>query len=156
MSPEQPQDTEAEPQSSPEPPEPEISEHNGSFLPGQLASSSISLESVDAILRDGSNRGRSILHIAAYFSKGKTTEDNADFLCREYKNGGKGFTFGEQKVSAWFDESGIRLGVGKSALQARDAVHITWEQAAARIKELFDAGLYIRVVYFPRYLDPGH
>ena len=138
------------------PPEQELSELDNSFLSEELASSAISLESIDSILRAGGNSKDSILHIASYFSKGKTPEENAEFLQREYKSGGKGFQFGNQQISAWFNESGITLGVGKSAVQSRDSVHLSWEQVETRIRELFYAGLYVSRDTFKQAVENEH
>ncbi|MDR1703659.1 MAG: hypothetical protein LBS19_03100, partial [Clostridiales bacterium] len=106
----------------------------------------------DTILRDGGNDRNSVLRIAAFFSKDLSPEENAAFLRREYLSGrygrniepgGKGYQFSGVKTSVWFDETGITIGRGSSALEARDSTHITWEQAAARVKELYNAGRYV-------------
>lgn len=116
----------------------------------------LSAAELDAILRDGGNDRKSLLHIAAYFIKGKTTAENAEFLAREYKKGGKGFQFGEKQISVWFDETGLTLGRGKTALQSTDSVHITWEQAAIRIRALLDAGQYVPHDVFDEAIDNEH
>jgi N12 class adenine-specific DNA methylase len=117
-----------------------------------LSTSSITPDEVDSILRDGGNGRNSVLRIAAFMAKNKTPEENAAFLRREYlvgrwgrseEPGGKGFQFGTQPTSLWFDESGITVGRGKSALSARDFVILTWEQAAERVKALYDAGRFV-------------
>ena len=117
-----------------------------------LANSAITLPDVDAILRDGGNAKDSHLRIAAFYMKSRQPEENAGFLHREYLMGqygrtprmsGKGFKFGDKQVSAWFEETGISLGIGNSARTAKDYIHITWDQAAARIHELLSAGHYL-------------
>ena len=118
-----------------------------------LSTSSITLDEVDSILRDGGNDKNSILRIAAHFAKNLPNEDNAAYLPFEYLEGrfgsrektpgGKGYKFGAQETSVWFDENGITIGRGKSALLASDYVTLTWEQAAERVKTLYDMGMYV-------------
>ena len=125
----------------------------GTRLMEAISTSSVTMDEVDSILRDGGNSENSVLRIAAHFSKGLTPEENAAFLRREYlmgrydrreeEPGGKGFQFGSQQTAVWFDENGILIGRGKSALSASDRAHITWEQAAERVKALYDAGQYV-------------
>jgi len=125
-------------------------------LTDTLIGTFLSTVELDTILRDGGNDRNSILHIAAYFMKDKTPVENAEFLAREYRKGGKGFQFGDKQIAVWFDEAGLTLGRGKSALQARGSVHITWEQAAVRIRELLDAGQYVNHDIFDEAIDNEH
>ena len=118
-----------------------------------LSTSSLSADEVDCILRDGGNSGGSVLRIAAHFAKNLPPGADADFLRDEYLRGrhkhnssyygGKGFQFGNDKISVWFDENGITIGRGDSALYARGSAQITWDRAAERIRQLYDSGLYI-------------
>jgi len=103
---------------------------------------SISQQIIDEILTSGGNESDSIYRIIAYFKKDYTPADNAAFLEREYKIGGKGFVFNNNHVSVWFNERGIHTAYGDTALNAADATLITWEQAAKRIRELLDLGRY--------------
>jgi N12 class adenine-specific DNA methylase len=130
-----------------DPPE-TFSQVGKSSIEEAISTSSITMDEVDSILRDGGNRKNSVLRIAAHFAKGK--DDNAEFLRREFIHpyredipSGKGFDFGGKRISVWFDERGISLGIGKSALGERNAVTISWEQAAARVNELSYGGQYI-------------
>jgi len=126
-----------------------------------LKGSSITAQEVDAILRDGGNfdnhylfdcpfHSRSALRIAAHFAKG--LDDNAAYLKREYITGryereyiesGKGFSFGNRHVCAWFGQDGISLAVGVTAKNNIHRVTIPWEAAAARVDELMREGQYI-------------
>jgi len=129
----------------------------GTRLSEHLSASSITLDEVDAILRDGANdfwgKNHSTLRITAHFSKGLSHEDNTAFLRREYLRGphdrreddpeGKGFQFGTTQTAVWWDASGITIGRGKSAHSATDYVILTWEQCAERVKALYDAGQYV-------------
>ena len=108
---------------------------------------------VDYILRDGGNEQNSVLRITAHFAKNLPLQANADYLRDEYllgrykyhrtRDSGKGFQFGNDKISIWFDGSGIKIGRGDSAIYARDSVLVTWEQAAERVRQLYDSGHYV-------------
>ena len=118
-----------------------------------LSTSSITLGEVDSILRDGGNDSKSILRIAAFFAKNLSSEENAEFLRNEYLGGrwgwrnntpgGKGYQFGSKPTAVWFDDNGVAIGRGKSALFATDFAVITWEQVALRVKELYDTGMFV-------------
>ncbi|MDR1668373.1 MAG: N-6 DNA methylase, partial [Oscillospiraceae bacterium] len=119
------------------------------------------MDEVDAILRDGGNlddhyltvlpsESRSALRIAARFAKG--LEGNADFLRDEYLLGrhghsfaesGKGFSFGNRNVCAWYTAEGVELAIGTTAHNNLHRVLIPWEDAAARIDELMREGRYV-------------
>lgn len=88
--------------------------------------------------------------------KDKTPAENADFLRREYRKGGKGFEIDGEQLAVWFDEAGMTLAKGRTALQAYDSVHITWEQAAVRIRELLAAGQYISQAMLDQAIDNEH
>ena len=103
---------------------------------------SVSQQIIDEVLTSGGNEINSVLRIAAYFKKDHMTAANADFLKQEYGSGGKGFIFGGNHVSVWFDDSGIRIAAGDTVLTDA-ASRVTWEQAARRIRELLDMGRYM-------------
>lgn len=103
----------------------------------------ISQQVIDEALCLGGNRRGSTLNIAAKFKKQLTPEENAAFLKREYRYGGHGFMFEGQPVSMWWDENGIRIAVGNTAIESKSAVIVTWEQAAKRIGELLQNGRYL-------------
>jgi len=104
---------------------------------------SISQQIIDEVLTSGGNEENSVHRIVSYFKKDHKTTDNADFLKQEYGSGGKGFLFGGNHVAVWFNDSGIHVAVGDTALNAADASLVTWEQAARRIRELLDMGRYM-------------
>ena len=104
---------------------------------------SISQQIIDEILTSGGNEINSVHRIVSYFKKDHTSADNADFLQQEYGSGGKGFIFGGNHVSVWFNNSGIHVAVGDTTLNADNPALITWEQAAKRIRELLDMGRYM-------------
>ena len=119
-----------------------------------LATSSITSDEVDSILKDGGNAWKnSIQRITAHYAKYLPSQENVDYLRDEYlrgrykyhsiTEGGKGFQFGNNKISVWWNEDGIKIGCGDSAIFAHDFALITWEQAAERIQQLYDAGHYV-------------
>jgi len=103
---------------------------------------SISQQIIDEVLTSGGNELNSPLRIVSYFKKDHPTSENADFLRQEYRRGGKGFIFGGNHVSVWFDESGIRIATGDTVLTPA-ATLVTYEQAAKRVRELLDMGRYM-------------
>jgi hypothetical protein len=104
----------------------------------------VSRQIIDEVLTGGGNGENSVHRIASYFKKDHALSENAAFLKKEYGEGsGKGFIFGDDRVSVWFSGSGIHIAVGDTALNAEDATIVTWEQAAVRIRELLDLGRYM-------------
>jgi len=95
------------------------------------------------VLTAGGSEVNSPHRIVSYFKKDHDTAGNAAFLKGEYGNGGRGFIIGGNRVSIWFNESGIHIAVGDTALNADAATLVTWEQAAKRIRELLDMGRYM-------------
>ena len=67
---------------------------------------------------------------------------NAKFLKSHYGTNGAGFFFDGEQISVWYDENGINIAKGNTA-QKSSATHLTWEQAAKRIRELLDLGRYM-------------
>lgn len=95
---------------------------------------------IDETLCLGSNREHSRLTICAYFKKDKP--DNARFLAEHYGENGAGFYLNGKKYALWYNAEGIRIAEGESARRSSAAL-ISWEQAAARIRELLDLGRYM-------------
>ena len=135
-----------------EPPSDTLSQIETSSIAELLSTSSITMDEVDSILRDGGNDSNSVLRITAHFVKNMTPEENADFLRREHLSGrwghegepgGKGYKFNNHSVCMWFDNDGISLAVGVTAKNNMHKVIIPWEAAAARISELMLTGQYI-------------
>lgn len=101
---------------------------------------SVSQQIIDEVLAGGSNSKDSILKICVEFSKNRSLADKAEFLKTEYKTGGKGFIFNDVNISAWWNDNGISITQGKSAINTDETLY--WEQAAKRIDELLDLGRY--------------
>ncbi len=96
---------------------------------------------IDEVLCDGTNDKDSIIEICIEFSKDKAVESKAEFLKTLYKTDGKGFIFDGRKVSAWWNNEGIRISYGDTA-NINTAQLISWEDAAKRIDELLDLGRF--------------
>ena len=101
----------------------------------------ISQQIIDEALCIGANDTNSTLDIAMFFRRDRGTEYNAKFLKSHYGTNGAGFFFDGEQISVWYDESGFNIARGTTA-QKSSATHITWEQAAKRIRELLDLGRY--------------
>ncbi len=102
---------------------------------------SVPQQVIDEVLCDGTNEENSVLEICIEFSKNKSMEEKAAFLQKLYDTDGKGFILDGVKVSAWWDEAGIRIAFGGSA-QSERATLLSWEAAAERIDALLDLGRY--------------
>ena len=97
-----------------------------------IEQSGISLDTVDAMLRDGGNKSDSVMRITAHYMKGKTPAENAAFIAREYGQGGKGLRIDGQRFTSWFDDAGFTVAEGPSALYPMKSVHLTWEQVESQ------------------------
>ena len=102
---------------------------------------SIPQEDIDQVLRFGSNTENSRMRVAAEFMKQKSPEEIAAFLQKEY-HGGYGVKGRDSDISAWYAEDGIHLSMGLSARYVQYAQVISWEDAAARIEEMLDTGIF--------------
>ena len=102
----------------------------------------VSQQIIDEALCFGANDRNSTLDIAMFFRRDRGTAYNAAFLKRHYGTNGTGFIFQGEHISVWYDESGIKVSRGDYANRS-GATLVTWEQAAKRIRELFDMGRYM-------------
>ena len=108
----------------------------------QPAAFFVSDEIVDDVLRTGSGRKNTLFHITAKLVEGIDHGELRSFLIQEYGTGGKGFEFSGQKFSVWYDGDGMRFRRGESARHNYDRM-LTWEEAANRIQDMYDAGTYV-------------
>lgn len=99
-------------------------------------------ERIDATLRTGGGRDNSRKRIFAKYQQGKTPEEMTEFLKKEYQTTGKGFTFDGQPVSAWFDESGMKLGYGTSAKE-QPLLSMDWAEIEKRVRAMVEQGTYM-------------
>ena len=103
---------------------------------------SLDQEQIDTILRSGGGRNNSRKRIFAKYRQGKTSEEMAEFLKNEYQTTGKGFELGEHPISIWFDESGMRVGYGMSAMQ-NTIVRMDWHEVEVHVRKMVENGTYI-------------
>lgn len=97
---------------------------------------------IDHILRTGGNQNNSIFRIVSMYQKEKNTEENIAFLQKEFGTGGKGLYLGGTKVSVWYNEQGIHIAKGETALYAKNKQLISWENVEKRITELLSEGQF--------------
>ena len=103
---------------------------------------SLPQEQLEAILRTGGGRDNSRSRNYAKYQQGKTPEEMAEFLKNEYKTIGKGFDFGENPISVWFNESGMSIGYGMSARENPVAV-MGWQEVEGIIRSMVENGSYM-------------
>ncbi len=106
------------------------------------AAFSLPKEQVEAILRTGGGRDNSRSRIYAKYQQGKTPEEMAEFLKNEYRTTGKGFDFGSNPISVWFNESGMSIGYGMSARENPVAV-MGWQEIEGVVRSMVENGSYM-------------
>ncbi len=100
-------------------------------------------EVIDRILTSGGNERTSALRIFAQYEEGRSADEIAQFLSKEYGKGGKGFTINGAAYSLWFDQNGLAVGSGKTARFNSDSVRLTWAESEVRIRALIRKGNFI-------------
>ena len=106
------------------------------------AAFSLPQEQLEAILRTGGGRDNSRSRIYAKYQQGKTPEEMAEFLKNEYGTTGKGFDFGSNPISVWFNESGMSIGYGMSAKENPVAV-MDWQEIEGVVRSMVENGSYM-------------
>ena len=106
------------------------------------AAFSLPKEQLEAILRTGGGRDNSRSRIYAKYQQGKTPEEMAEFLKNEYRTTGKGFDFGSNPISVWFNESGMSIGYGMSAKENPVAV-MGWQEIEGVVRSMVENGSYM-------------
>ena len=99
-------------------------------------------EQLDTILKSGGGRDNSRKRIYAKHQQGKTPEEMAEFLKKEYGTTGKGFEFEGKQISVWFDEQGMSIGHGTSALE-RLVLTMGWQEIEKEIRSQVENGVYM-------------
>ena len=99
-------------------------------------------EWVEIILRSGGGRENNRKRIYAKYQQGKNKTEMAAFLKKEYGETGKGFEFDGTQVSAWFDESGMTVGHGTSALENPE-LKMDWREVEEKIRSQVENGTYM-------------
>ena len=123
-----------------------------SYTPSAF-STFIMQEDVDHILRMEGNADHARMVIATEFSKGKSTEEMADFLKSTF-HGGNGIITDNGRYSVWYAEDGIHIATGDASRYLFYAKVVSWDEAAERIGQLLEQGEYATNVELAE--APGH
>ena len=102
----------------------------------------ITVEQIEEILRTGGGKENSRKRIYHKYQTGKTPEEMADFLQKEYGETGKGFQLGGEQISVWFNEDGMYAAHGTSAFEHTE-LHLSWSAVESVIRGQIEAGSYI-------------
>lgn len=78
----------------------------------------------------------------AKYQQGKSPEEMAAFLQKEYGTTGKGFEFDGKQVSVWFNEQGMTVGHGTSALE-NPKLTMSWQEIEQQIRTQVESGTYM-------------
>ena len=97
---------------------------------------------IEEILRTGGGKENSRKRIYHKYQTGKTPEEMAAFLQKEYGETGKGFQLGGEQISVWFNEDGMYAAQGTSAFEHTE-VHLSWSAVESVIRGQIEAGSYI-------------
>ena len=97
---------------------------------------------IEEILRTGGGKENSRKRIYHKYQTGKTPEEMADFLQKEYGETGKGFQLGGEQISVWFNKDGMYAAHGTSAFEHTEA-HLSWNAVESVIRGQIEAGNYI-------------
>ena len=97
---------------------------------------------IEEILRTGGGKGNSRKRIYHKYQTGKTPEEMADFLQKEYGETGKGFQLGVEQISVWFNKDGMYAAHGTSAFEHTE-LHLSWSAVESVIRGQIEAGSYI-------------
>ncbi len=107
----------------------------------------ISNDMISYVLRCGSPERGSLSRIVAQYQKGKSDEENAEFLRKEFGNDGRGYIFNTSDfsktahLSSWFDDFGIKITLGDNVDEnGIPNSKIPWLIAARRINDLLENG----------------
>jgi N12 class adenine-specific DNA methylase/adenine-specific DNA methylase len=102
----------------------------------------ITAEQIEEILRTGGGKKNSRKRIYHKYQTGKTPEEMAAFLQKEYGETGKGFQLGGEQISVWFNKDGMYAAHGTSAFEHTEA-HLSWSAVESVIRGQIEAGNYI-------------
>ena len=101
-------------------------------------SNPISQREIDTFLIHGGNHEDGRLAVIAEFSKGKSLEEQANFLKEIYK-GANGLEIEGRKISVWFGKEGAIFKDGDEA-RYREGQIVSWKNLANNINNLLDRG----------------
>lgn len=116
-----------------------ISEAESDF--STLFASSFSQSETDSFLLVGSNSENARMRIATEYMKQKDISELSEFLKTMY-HGGYGIVADGKELSAWYAEDGIHISKGTTSRYSTSAFVLSWEEAATRIGEMLDEGVF--------------
>ncbi|MGN0545960.1 MAG: SNF2-related protein [Acutalibacteraceae bacterium] len=116
-----------------------ISEAESAF--STLFASSFSQSETDSFLLVGSNSENARMRIATEYMKQKDISELSEFLKTMY-HGGYGIVADGKELSAWYAEDGIHISKGTTSRYSNSAFVLSWEEAATRIGEMLDEGIF--------------
>ena len=102
----------------------------------------VSQEVIDNLLRLGGCTRKSAQRIYGFYRRANDQQENVAFLKREYETDAIGMMIGDRKVSAKWDENGIRISQGEYVSDEYSAF-LPWETVDQRIRELLEIGQYL-------------
>lgn len=101
-------------------------------------SNPISQREIDTFLIHGGNHEDGRLAVIAEFSKGKSLEEQANFL-KEIYRGANGLEIERRKISAWFGKEGAIFKDGDEA-RYREGQIVSWKDLVNNINDLLNRG----------------
>jgi len=106
------------------------------------AAFSLSSDQIEEILRTGGGKDHSRMRIYEKYTERHDADYMTEFLKNEYGRGGKGFTFGEDDISVWYDENGMKFGYGRQA-QDNPFMEMSWSAVESVVNQIVKDGNYI-------------
>ncbi len=104
-------------------------------------------EMLDYVLRCGSPDRGSLSRIVAQYQKGKSDEENADFLRKEFGEDGRGYIYNTPDFSktahicSWFAGNGLKVALGDDIdNKTAPFAMIPWHLAAIRVSNMLENG----------------
>ena len=111
-------------------------------VPATRSQLRVSQEVIDNLLRLGGCTRKSAQRIYGFYRRAKDQAENIAFLKREYETDAIGMIIDDRKVSAKWDENGIRISQGEYVSDEYSAF-LPWETVDQRIRELLEMGQYL-------------
>ncbi len=102
-----------------------------------------SQSTIDEFIRLGGCTRQSPERIYGYYRRANDTAENVAFLKSEYEKDSVGLIIDGKKMSAVWNEDGVRIAEGEKVDGAWRSVFLTWEDVDKRTRELIELGQYI-------------
>ncbi len=102
-----------------------------------------SQEVIDEFLRIGGCTKNSPERIYGYYRRANDKAENVAFLKMEYEKDNVGLIINGRKMSAAWDETGLKIADGDKVDGAWRSLTLSWEEVDKRTRELIELGQYI-------------